>query len=88
MFTVLTWTAKANKHTRLLWDLAITLLVQAIKQSIAKSDYAIRLAAMNSAHSCRRRRKLQNNRLNVSKIRLQQYIAPRDGFFFPGILAR
>ena len=64
------------------------LLAQAIKQSIRKSDYAIRLGGDNSASFLSiRRRKLQHNCLNVSKKRLQ-HIAPQKEIGFLPVFTR
>lgn len=60
-------------------DLAITLLAQAIKQSIRKVIMPSDSVAMNSASFLSiRRRKLQHNCLNVSKTSATYRAAERD----------
>ncbi|MFP1591461.1 diguanylate cyclase domain-containing protein [Escherichia coli] len=69
-------------------DLAITLLAQAIKQSIRKSDYAIDSVAMIFASFLSiRRRKLQHNCLNVSRKMLQNIAPQKEIGFSSGIYA-
>ncbi len=64
-------------------DLAITLLAQAIKQSIRKVIMPSDSVAMNSASFLSiRRRKLQHNCLNVSKTSATYRAAERDRLLF------